>query len=322
MAGSAEPAEEVPAWLQGIASGEETTSDEGLPDWLAQTMISPSPFAETGEPPAESSEPVMEEAVPAEFTDDFEGLPAMEAEQAAPADDIPDWLKDIVRTDETQETYAWERESFDLELEKTGAEETFIEEMPGEPAPAEMALETAHETAHETAPEMAADADEAETVDKWWERDTGSFERPVFPAAETVDEMAVEGVQEPEMAAERPVEETLYTMEPEMEIAWPVETPAEAQPEPVAMAEAFAARLDEARGAMRTGDLETALAGYRSLINEKSMLPEVIADLRAALDYDHAVNIDIWASLGDAYAGNNNLQSALDAYTKAEELLR
>jgi tetratricopeptide (TPR) repeat protein len=130
---------------------------------------------------------------------------------------------------------------------------------------------------------------------------------------EAVDEMASETVMEtPDEPAVEPVVEPAMD-EPEMR---PV---SEAEPE---MAPAASLALDDVREAMNSGDLETALSGYRTLVREKANLSEVIDDLRSALEYDHPVNIDVWATLGDAYAGNDNLQDALDAYTKAEELLR
>ena len=45
------------------------------------------------------------------------------------------------------------------------------------------------------------------------------------------------------------------------------------------------------------------------------------ADLREAL-YRYPVEVSLWQALGDAYMRSNRLQEALDAYTKAEELLR
>jgi cytochrome c-type biogenesis protein CcmH/NrfG len=50
-------------------------------------------------------------------------------------------------------------------------------------------------------------------------------------------------------------------------------------------------------------------------------LDEVIHDLREAI-YRFPVDVSIWQTLGDAAMRANRLQDALDAYTKAEELLR
>jgi cytochrome c-type biogenesis protein CcmH/NrfG len=38
--------------------------------------------------------------------------------------------------------------------------------------------------------------------------------------------------------------------------------------------------------------------------------------------YRYPVEVSLWQLLGDAYMRANRLQDALDAYTKAEELLR
>ena len=57
------------------------------------------------------------------------------------------------------------------------------------------------------------------------------------------------------------------------------------------------------------------------LIRKTRLLDEVIYDLREAL-YRYPVEVSIWQALGDAYMRANRLQDALDAYTKAEELLR
>jgi cytochrome c-type biogenesis protein CcmH/NrfG len=67
--------------------------------------------------------------------------------------------------------------------------------------------------------------------------------------------------------------------------------------------------------------LEEAMKEYAKLIKKGRLLEEVIHDLREAI-YRFPVDIIVWQSLGDAYMRANRLQDALDAYTKAEELLR
>jgi tetratricopeptide (TPR) repeat protein len=331
----AEPAGDVPDWLQDLASGESEPFEEvedDVPDWLQQTMLAASPFAKAEET---SEETVFEETEPEETPEAEEEAPAysMETDGGAgePADDVPDWLKDMVDEeadqvpaeaggdvpdwlqqtilassplagedepaetvietpeDEPAEAYAWEQEAGDMMEEDEfveptleGGGETVLEEMEDQPAE-----------------EMHAEAEETPAKEEWWERDTGSFERPTFPVDEAVDEMVDETVME------TPVEPA-------------VEPVVDEEPAP----EIHPAQLETARGALQSGDLETALSGYRSLIQEKANLGEVIEDLERALEYDHPVNVDVWATLGDAYAGNDKLQNALDAYTKAEELLR
>jgi cytochrome c-type biogenesis protein CcmH/NrfG len=60
---------------------------------------------------------------------------------------------------------------------------------------------------------------------------------------------------------------------------------------------------------------------YAKLIKKGRFLDDAIRDLRDAL-YRYPIEVSIWQALGDAYMRSNRLQEALDAYTKAEELLR
>ena len=79
--------------------------------------------------------------------------------------------------------------------------------------------------------------------------------------------------------------------------------------------------LGQARNELSGNNLSGALESYSRLIKKGRFLDEVIFDLRDAL-YRFPVDVDVWQSLGDAYMRANRLQDALDAYTKAEELLR
>jgi len=76
-----------------------------------------------------------------------------------------------------------------------------------------------------------------------------------------------------------------------------------------------------AQTALKGGKLDEAMAGFAKLIKKGRLLDEIIHDLREAV-YTFPVDIIVWQTLGDAYNRANQLQDALDAYTKAEELLR
>ncbi len=79
--------------------------------------------------------------------------------------------------------------------------------------------------------------------------------------------------------------------------------------------------LAAAQAEMNRGDIPAALEHYGRLIKRGKWLEEIIRDLRDAL-YRYPVEVTIWQTLGDAFMRENRLQEALDAYTKAEELLR
>ena len=79
--------------------------------------------------------------------------------------------------------------------------------------------------------------------------------------------------------------------------------------------------LDQARDHLAHAKIPDALAAYGALIRKGKMLEDITFDLKEAL-YRFPVEVSIWQTLGDAYMRANRLQDALDAYTKAEELLR
>jgi competence ComEA-like helix-hairpin-helix protein len=76
-----------------------------------------------------------------------------------------------------------------------------------------------------------------------------------------------------------------------------------------------------ARNRLAEGDVEGTVAQYSKLIKNRELLPEIIRDLKEAL-YRFPVDISLWQTLGDAYMRSDQLTEALEAYTKAEELLR
>ena len=79
--------------------------------------------------------------------------------------------------------------------------------------------------------------------------------------------------------------------------------------------------LERARDLLAHGNLEGSMGEYSRLIRKGKYLEEIIHDLKEAV-YKHPVDMSIWQTLGDANFRSNRLQEALDAYGKAEGLLR
>ena len=79
--------------------------------------------------------------------------------------------------------------------------------------------------------------------------------------------------------------------------------------------------LNQARQQLNKGQSVEALTIYQSLVKSKQHLTEIIEDLSQA-SYRFPMDVSLWQTLGDAYMRSNQLQSAIEAYTKAEELLR
>ena len=79
--------------------------------------------------------------------------------------------------------------------------------------------------------------------------------------------------------------------------------------------------LNDARSALQGGELETALFGYAKLIQQRRELDAILNDLSSAV-YQFPMEIKMWMLLGDAYLRKDMLAEALNAYNKAEELIR
>jgi hypothetical protein len=142
-----------------------------------------------------------------------------------------------------------------------------------------------------------------------------------------------------ELTSETPIPEWIETTSPET-IITPKDAPILEEhvvlpPEPASVVEAgdeekvesiqpeneFEKMLIKARDAISSGKNDEALIYYTNLVKNKQYLTEVIKDLDKEL-YRYPMDVSLWTCLGDAYMSADQLQPALDAYTKAEELLR
>jgi tetratricopeptide (TPR) repeat protein len=79
--------------------------------------------------------------------------------------------------------------------------------------------------------------------------------------------------------------------------------------------------LGLAKAELDRGDIPEALMHFGKLIKKGKHLEEVIGNLTESL-YRYPVEVSIWQALGDAYMRENRLKEALEAYNKAEELIR
>ena len=79
--------------------------------------------------------------------------------------------------------------------------------------------------------------------------------------------------------------------------------------------------ISKAQELMEAGKVLDALPLYQKWVDSGNNIKDAIEDLEKAI-YRHPVDIDLWQLLGDAFMQDNQIQKALDAYTKAEELIR
>ena len=301
-----EPAEELPAWMQNLEEeqGSDTRFDIPIGDIASSTAAK-----EAAElPEATDWMSAIEQESPAEPVASAEEKPSELSEE-----EIPSWLSELDQEQEQAVTPtpmdadlpAWLRdETGESVVEPTKIEPTRTTDwQPGE-REAELEPFMAQPEVQGREPEPAPPAAE-----------------PLSPEPEAI--VAQAEVQAPQPGPAEVVsiiEEKIAAVE---QAAPPVEPPKRAVKskgtgkltmpmDPV---------LGQARNELAGNNLNGALGSYNRLIRKGRFLDEVIFDLRDAL-YRFPVDVDIWQSLGDAYMRANRLQDALDAYTKAEELLR
>ena len=80
------------------------------------------------------------------------------------------------------------------------------------------------------------------------------------------------------------------------------------------------AEIQDARMAFNSGDMDQAMSQYDKSIKSRQSLSIVISDLQEVVDR-YPEKASIWHQLGDAYLRDNQISEAMDAYSKAEELI-
>ncbi|HEX9384883.1 MAG TPA: hypothetical protein VF918_01075, partial [Anaerolineales bacterium] len=303
------PAEDLPAWMQNLEEDKTSETQFNIPISEIASSTAAKEAAELSEA-SEWMSTIEQESVagPAAATEE-------EKTSELPADEIPSWLSELDQEQEQAVTStpmdtdlpAWLRdETGELLAEPTKIEPTRATdwqriESQAEPEPV---MEQPEVQAPEPEPEPVAP--QPETVSP--EPEPIMAQAEVQPAQPEPVDMV--NIIEERIAA---VEETTPPVEPPKKVARPKGTGKLSMPlDPI---------LGQARNELAGSNLNGALESYGRLIRKGRFLDEVIYDLRDAL-YRFPVDVDIWQSLGDAYMRANRLQDALDAYTKAEELLR
>jgi len=249
--------------------------------------------------------------------------PAAQSKPTPPAgEELPDWLKGV-----TQPTSAAELSKEDELPEWLRTSTEMPESLPVQ-TPALQEQEAVEETgaavpfADENIPVAAA---LTPTAPEEWLPAEKVEPQPPEPVI-----FAVEPASESVQPATKPIAlESEEPAPPPTEPAAPVPESLQPTPEPVPQPvipptpsqDKEAESLLDAQAALKSGKLDEAMAGFAKLIKKGRLLDEIIHDLREAV-YTYPVDIIIWQTLGDAYNRSNQLQDALDAYTKAEELLR
>ena len=310
--------EDAPDWLKSSAP-EESEPEEQRPVFppeanVLTARLRPLPESEPAAAPAEP--PPAEES----FTDLPAWLAGLDGEEpaasrvpaeGASSDELPAWLKSEIEPEPEAKQPAnpadWH---------------------PAQPKPAEVPSPVS---------ELKAEPPKAREPVVEMPPPAAQVPQPVSEIPSQPAEQPEPAPEAPPQAAEMksPVSEELHPVaEKPVSVPAPepahveVQPPAPQQPAPApARAKAAAAAksplpsLGDAQLQLGRGNISAALDIYGKLIRKGKSLEDIIRDLRDAL-YRYPVEVPLWQSLGDAYMRANRLQEALDAYTKAEELLR
>ena len=334
---------------EGQATDEQAAgSDEESLDWLGD-LSKPSGQSETLLP-WEQEEMAVGEVQPladdsnlsASMLTDILPVAAAQPEPlsvSAEQEEMPDWLSELDKKGEKSEEFtAWEQlapaaEAVPADSQSSGEVSDWLnglaeEENQNTKASASVESDAAAWIASETMPAAAQlSASESEELPDWL-KEPSDDEQPVVPQQVSswipahVEEVSADGA--PTLQGETDAFDDEYD-EPELA----------AEPEPVRPAvqrpvlrqtgmlggDREAVTLKSARDLLSHGGLNAAIGEYVKLIKKGRLLEDVIYDLQEAV-YRHPVDVIVWQTLGDAYFRSNLLQEALDAYSKAEELLR
>ncbi len=296
---------EAPSWVVEQAATEPglTDASELLEGSLAGAEVEVPeqeiPAAEAVEIPAEEVKPVSPvESEEVELSEIQETL--------AQAPEAGEWIAELPLAPEAEEIPAVELPPAEAGVPPAEAEEplpSWLQEF--EPA--------AGEEVKEIAPASEED------LPDWLK----GFETPAeAPITQASDESISVSTWLKEEAPPQPALEEPGWPAPETQA-----TPESVTPEPAAsiLSEGMPVSenplLAQAQTDLRNGNTASAVNIFGQLIENGQNLDEIIPILQESL-YRYPVDISLWQTLGDAFIRNNRIQEALDAYTKAEELLK
>ncbi|MCA1900479.1 MAG: tetratricopeptide repeat protein, partial [Chloroflexi bacterium] len=304
---------EIPEWLREPASAEEEKTErsavdaqpaEQLPDWLAGLEKETAPQTSAG---GES--------------DLTSWLNSLDDEPGLPFESMP--TPDSILFDSQS------RSSVQPAMQKPAQPETASSSLPPWLEENDEALEE-----KESLPEWLTENAETESVVQddvppWKLREQWENEGPEYPPTPT--RPSDWHPLEPQVEIEKPAAERAFVPPPptpsvpETPVSVKEFTPAPKKKKPALsprkQPENAIAALSLAKSELDRGDIPAALAHYGKLIKKGKHIEETIRDLTESI-YRYPVEVGIWQTLGDAYMRANRLKEALEAYNKAEELIR
>lgn len=313
--------EKTPDWMQPVQefTGESSAiqEKEPLPDTKLGDMSADLTTKTETPVLAEEADRVTTPVEEAEtWIDEFPADESLAASETPPRDDSekpPDWSQVLAigadgQTGDENEISAWLNN-----LEKTKPGEEGIQEAPPSSEGTELPSWLSELASPSRVDKSVSHEDE---LPAWMKEEEGMSSKP--PTIQPSDWQPAETTEEPDQTfSSEPLEVEITAPE----ISEQKEPLFEREPERLVVPTDIDMLLSNARTELKSGVFQSALKKYCVLIKKGRLLNEVINDLQQALE-SFPVEVSIWQALGDGYMRANRLQDALDAYTKAEELLR
>jgi tetratricopeptide (TPR) repeat protein len=289
-------ADETAIWLKKLEQAEAAAEpvDAEMPDWMKDIDQAEAPAVEPIAP-VQQAEPLSTE------------MPAEESE-------VPSWLSDLEKEEESLASTNALTDAGDLPAwlrDETG-------EVVAEPVKIEPTRPTDWKPSEPKEPEIRFSPPIEEEPKQPEIIYSPPLEEPIQPEPEPPVVTFEEQPAPPPAEPAKPARKTPPRPGPAQE---PYKEPVTRRGTGMLVMPGIDPLLGTARSELSRSNIPGALESYARLIKKGRFLDEVIYDLREAL-YRYPVEVSIWQSLGDAYMRANRLQDALDAYTKAEELLR
>ncbi len=337
---------EVPDWLKGLEPEPEPVVDEMSvsAQEISQTLESEPETPDLGEVVQAAEMGIIAESLvdkpqetdeskPISTSDllpiDVEPVSETPQEQISPLENVIVDLQETMEVEEQLPTSEIPVEISEPSSELESAEEP-VSEIMESIGMADAQPETAIE---EAVPEVMEVPTVVEEVPEMIAEEPVAIEPEELQPVETVEEPVLE--VEPVLEEVKPVQEIdkvetiaeeQVILEAGLEVVEEVEAPV---PEPVAVEEPVVVEnlkeldkvYNQAVKSIKSGDLESAQEKFSQLIKKEIHLDKIIEQLSKATE-TYPTDFRLWMTLGDALGRSGKLQTALDAYTRAEEYLQ
>ncbi len=260
---------------------------------------------------------------------DIEPVSETSQEEISPVENVPEELQASMEVEEQLPT-----SEMPVEVTEPSPEMESVEQPVAETVESLGITEDQPEmTIEEAVPEVMEVPTVVEEVPELLVEEPAAIESEEIQPVDTIEEPVLEA--EPVLEEVIPVQETVEVEtiaeeqvipEAEVNVVEEAETPV---PEPVVMEEPavvenlkeFDKVYNQAVKSIKSGDLEFAQEKFGQLIKKETHLDKVIEQLSKATE-TYPTDFGLWMTLGDALGRSGKLQTALDAYTRAEEYLQ